>query len=147
MAPRSRPRSVTSPPPARSTPTASTCPRSSSRLLSTSTSRRGEPSSRRSRGGSRRSGTTCPRSGGPSSTPCGPDWVPDRGRQREGPFHLGGRGLLASPVVGSSCGRGSRRGVTRVRSYGPDDRDLLRSDAAKFYEEIVAAGGIKHGDP
>ena len=34
-----------------------------------------------------------------------------------------------------------------MRSFGPDDRDLLRSDAAKFYEEIVAAGGIKEGDP
>ena len=34
-----------------------------------------------------------------------------------------------------------------MRSYGPDDRDLLRSDAAKLYEEIVTAGGIKDGDP
>lgn len=39
------------------------------------------------------------------------------------------------------------RGVTRVRSFGPDDRDLLRSDAARLYEEIVAEGGIKEGDP
>jgi sugar-specific transcriptional regulator TrmB len=34
-----------------------------------------------------------------------------------------------------------------VRSFGPDDRDLLRSDAARLYEEIVAEGGIKEGDP
>jgi hypothetical protein len=34
-----------------------------------------------------------------------------------------------------------------VRSFGPDDRDLLRSDAAKLYEEIVTAGGIKEDDP
>jgi hypothetical protein len=34
-----------------------------------------------------------------------------------------------------------------VRSFGPDDRDLLRSDAARLYEEIVTEGGIKEGDP
>ena len=34
-----------------------------------------------------------------------------------------------------------------MRSFGPDDRDLLRSDAARLYEEIVAEGGIKEGDP
>ncbi len=34
-----------------------------------------------------------------------------------------------------------------MRSFGPDDRDLLRSDAATLYEEIVAEGGIKEGDP
>jgi hypothetical protein len=34
-----------------------------------------------------------------------------------------------------------------VRSFGPDDRDLLRSDAARLYEEIVAQGGIKESDP
>jgi hypothetical protein len=34
-----------------------------------------------------------------------------------------------------------------VRSFGPDDRDLLQSDAAKLYEEIVAEGGLKEGDP
>jgi sugar-specific transcriptional regulator TrmB len=34
-----------------------------------------------------------------------------------------------------------------VRNFGPDDRDLLRSDAARLYEEIVAEGGIKEGDP
>jgi hypothetical protein len=34
-----------------------------------------------------------------------------------------------------------------VRTFGPDDRDLLRSDAAALYEEIVAEGGIKEGDP
>ena len=34
-----------------------------------------------------------------------------------------------------------------MRSFGPDDRDLLRSAAARLYEEIVAEGGIKEGDP
>ena len=34
-----------------------------------------------------------------------------------------------------------------MRSFGPDDRDLLRSDAAKLYEEIVAEGGLQEGDP
>ena len=34
-----------------------------------------------------------------------------------------------------------------MRSFGPDDRDLLRSAATRLYEEIVAEGGIKEGDP
>ncbi len=34
-----------------------------------------------------------------------------------------------------------------MRSFGPDDRDLLRSAAARLYEEIVAEGGVKEGDP
>jgi hypothetical protein len=34
-----------------------------------------------------------------------------------------------------------------VRNFGPDDRHLLRSDAARLYEEIVAEGGLKEGDP
>ncbi len=42
---------------------------------------------------------------------------------------------------------GQREGFIRVRSFGPDDRELLRSDAARLYEEIVAEGGIKEGDP
>jgi hypothetical protein len=42
---------------------------------------------------------------------------------------------------------GQREGFTRVRSFGPDDRDLLRSDAARLYEEILAEDGLKDGDP
>jgi hypothetical protein len=34
-----------------------------------------------------------------------------------------------------------------VRNFGPDDRHLLRSDAARLYEEIVTEGGLKEGDP
>ena len=34
-----------------------------------------------------------------------------------------------------------------MRSFGPDDRDLLRSAAARLYEEIVSEGAIKEGDP
>lgn len=42
---------------------------------------------------------------------------------------------------------GQGEGFTRVRSFGPDDRDLLQSSAARLYEEIVAEGGLKEGDP
>jgi hypothetical protein len=42
---------------------------------------------------------------------------------------------------------GQREGYTRVRSFGPDDRHLLGSDAARLYEEIVTEGGLKEGDP
>ena len=34
-----------------------------------------------------------------------------------------------------------------MRTFGPEDRDLLRSAAARLYEEILAERGIKERDP